>query len=257
MSQLERVVKQFTELAPAYASAPHIQDTQALELLLTAVGANPNDSSLDVACGTGSVVCHFASTVRHATGIDVTPAMLTSARELQQSHGLNNVSWQTGDGNDLPYPRGHFSIVTCRYALHHFDHPSRVLAEMVRVCKLGGRVGVVDLAVSESPEEAERFNKLEKLHDPSHVRALPLSQHLDLFARASLPLPQVIRYNIDFTLSRLQRALVSTPERAVAAETLIRNSLKGDSLGTNTRETDGELVFSYPVAIICSTVVKP
>jgi SAM-dependent methyltransferase len=37
------------------------------------------DSVLDVACGPGLVVCAFAPLVRHATGIDVTPAMLERA----------------------------------------------------------------------------------------------------------------------------------------------------------------------------------
>src|SRR5262245_34952503 len=61
---------------------------QVLDLL---VGASRSDNSLDVACGPGVVACHFASVVKTATGIDITPAMIEKAKSLEKSRGLNNV----------------------------------------------------------------------------------------------------------------------------------------------------------------------
>src|SRR6185369_10253048 len=131
---------QFTKQAIPFATAPGIKDEEALKLVVDFTGAGPDDTVLDVACGGGLVVCAFASVVRHATGIDLTPAMIERARALQQEKGLTNVTWRLGDVLPLPFADGSFSIVTSRFAFHHFLDPGAVLAEMKRVCAPGGRV---------------------------------------------------------------------------------------------------------------------
>ena len=70
------ILDQFTKQAVPFATAPGIQDEEALKLVVEFTGAGPNDTVLDVACGPGLVVCAFAPVVRHATGIDLTPAMI-------------------------------------------------------------------------------------------------------------------------------------------------------------------------------------
>src|SRR5207244_7010379 len=138
MDDRELVVEQFTKQAIPFSTAPGIQDRDALALLVAATRAGADDAVLDVACGPGLVVCAFAAVVRHATGVDLTPAMIERARALQAEKGLENVSWRLGDVLPLPYPDGSFSIVTSRFAFHHFLDPRGVLAEMKRVCAPGG-----------------------------------------------------------------------------------------------------------------------
>src|SRR5499426_2802283 len=133
-SHRDRIVDQFTRQAVPFSTAPGIRDEAALQLLVEASGAGSEDTVLDVACGPGLVVCAFARVVRHATGIDLTPAMLDRARVTQQERGLTNVTWRLGDVLPLPYPDGTFTIVTSRFAFHHFQDPRAVLAEMRRVC---------------------------------------------------------------------------------------------------------------------------
>ena len=123
---------QFTRQAAPFSSAGPIADEKALAMLVKA--ARPN-TVLDVACGGGLVVCAFAPHVRHATGIDLTPAMLERARRLAAEKGLANVTWQEGDVGALPYPDGAFAIVVTRFAMHHFPDPRAVFREMVRVTK--------------------------------------------------------------------------------------------------------------------------
>lgn len=253
MSRKDVVVDQFTKQAFAFASARQIQDTQALDLLLHATNAGKSDVSLDVACGPGVVACHFARTVRHATGIDITPAMLDKAREQQVRLQLQNVEWHYGDVTALPYQDESFTIVTSRYAFHHFEVPGNVLSEMVRVCRPGGAIAVMDLCVSEDERKAENFNRMEKYRDPSHVRALPLSELRTMYMSVGLSAPYVSFYQMDVRLDHLLKASFPNPGDAIAVEALVRESLETDSLGVNTRLKDGKLVFSYPIALLACT----
>src|SRR5438046_10606203 len=170
------IVEQFTKQAVPFSTAPGVRDEEALRLLVDFTGAGPDDTVLDVACGPGLVVCAFAAVVRHATGIDVTPAMIERGRALAAEKGLANVAWQVGDVLPLPYPDGAFSLVVSRFAFHHFPEPRAVLAEMKRVCAPGGRVVLVDVAASEDTAKAAAFNRMGRLRDPLSVRALRLAE---------------------------------------------------------------------------------
>lgn len=141
-----RIVDQFTRQAVPFSQSPSVSNQEALNKIVQAAEAGPADTSLDIACGPGLLVCAFARVVRFATGIDLTPAMLEQARKIQREQGLNNVSWQQGDVTALPYPDAHFSIVSSRFVFHHLQDPLAVLKEMTRVCKPVGRVVVADIA---------------------------------------------------------------------------------------------------------------
>src|SRR3954470_4681746 len=91
------ILDQFTRQAAPFSTATPIADESALRLLLEFSGAGPRDTVLDVACGGGLVVCAFARAVQHASGIDVTPAMLDRARTLAAERGLPNVTFDQGD----------------------------------------------------------------------------------------------------------------------------------------------------------------
>ena len=188
-SHRDRIVDQFTRQAVPFSTAPGIRDEAALQLLVEASGAGSEDTVLDVACGPGLVVCAFARVVRHATGIDVTPAMLERARTVAAEAGVTNVTWQHGEVLPLPFADASFSIVVSRFAFHHFERPDAVLAEMRRVCRPDGRVVVCDLMASDDPRKAARFHEIEILRDPSHVRALILADLQALFPTAGLPEP--------------------------------------------------------------------
>src|SRR5262245_12947351 len=140
-SHREQILDQFTRQAVPFSTAAGVKDEQALRLVIEFSAAGPDDTVLDVACGPGILACAFARVVRHVTGIDLTPAMLDRARALAAEKGLSNITWQHGDVLPLPYPDGSFTIVTARFAFHHFLDPGAVLAEMRRVRSEERRVG--------------------------------------------------------------------------------------------------------------------
>ena len=84
-SHNDLILDQFTRQATPFSTARTIADESALRLLVEFSGAARNDTALDVACGGGLVVCAFAQVAKHATGIDVTPAMLDRCRVDRKS----------------------------------------------------------------------------------------------------------------------------------------------------------------------------
>ena len=246
------ILDQFTKQAIPFATAPGIKDEEALTLLVDFAGAQADDTVLDVACGPGLVVCAFAQVARHATGIDLTPAMIERARSLQKEKGLANVTWQVGDVLPLPYPDASFSLITSRFAFHHFPDPQAVLAEMKRVCMPDGKVVVIDVVASPDPQKAAAYNRMEKLRDPSHVRGLTLTELEALFQRLTLPKPRETFYRLEAELDDLLQRSFPNPGDADEIRRMFVESLDNDGLGMDTRRQGDKIRFAYPIVIFCS-----
>ncbi|OLB99840.1 MAG: methyltransferase type 11 [Candidatus Rokubacteria bacterium 13_1_40CM_68_15] len=242
------ILDQFTRQAVPFSTAPSIKDEAALKLVVEWSGAGPADTVLDVACGPGLLVCAFARVVRHATGIDITPAMLDRARTLQQERGLTNVTWRQGDVLPLPWPDGSFTIVSARFAFHHFLDPRAVLAEMRRVCAAGGKVVVVDSAPA--PDKADAFNAMERLRDPSHVRALPPGELKQLFSDVGLADPRITHYRLEGDLEGMLGRSFPKPGDADRIRELFAASLADDRLGIATRRDGAQIRYGFPVAVL-------
>jgi len=244
----DAILDQFTRQATPFATAPGIRDETALRLIVEASGAGPDDTVLDVACGPGLVVAAFARVVRHATGIDITPAMLDRARAHGAQLGLTNVTWRQGDVLPLPWPDASFSIVTSRFAFHHFLDPLAVLREMRRVAAPGGRVVVVD----STPDTrcADAFNRMERLRDPSHVRSLPVDEHRELYATVDLPEPRVTSYRLEGEMEALIRRSFPNPGDDEKIRQIFCAALTDDALDIQPRLEAGQIRYGFPVSVL-------
>ncbi len=239
------VQESFTRQAQAYAAAPGIADPVRVQRLIDAVDPNPEARVLDVACGPGFLALGFASRCREAIGVDLTDAPLAIANRNQRERGLPNVHFQRADAGRLPFPDADFEVVVCRLAFHHLEEPGRVLREMARVCRNGGRVAVQDLVSSEHPSRAEYQNNVERLRDPSHTRALSASKLIGLFTAAGL---EVEAMYSDFLVQDLERWLANsqTPaDRAAQVRAMIERDARGDLSGTYPHIEDGRWVFRH------------
>ncbi len=249
----QAILDQFTRQAVPFSTAPGITDEQALSLVVDFAGARPDDTVLDVACGGGNVVCAFARVVRHATGIDLTPAMIEQARARQTQERLSNVTWHVGDVLPLPFPDAVFTIVTSRYAFHHLLDPQAVLREMARVCAHGGTVVLVDVAASPDPAKAAEFNRMETLRDPSHARALSLDELAGLFAGAGLSPPRATSYRLETEVEGLLSRSFPNPGDADRVRGIFRAALEDDRLGIPVRRDGERIRLAYPIAVLAST----
>jgi SAM-dependent methyltransferase len=243
---------QFTRQATPFSTAAPIADAGALTMIVEAAGAGSDDLVLDVACGGGIVVCAFAPHVKHATGIDMTPAMLDRARHLAAEKGIANVAWREGDVARLPYPDGAFTIVVTRFAVHHFPDPQAVFREMVRVCAPGGRIVVVDTYASPDPGKAAEFNRLEKLRDPSHARCLALTELTGLFGSFGLAEPRASFYELRDEVKNLLARSFPNPGDEAKIIDLFSASLADHRLGIPVRRDGDKLEYAYPVAILAA-----
>ncbi len=246
------ILDQFTRQAAPFNAAPTITSERTLGMIVAAARPDPSDTVLDVACGGGIVACAFAPFVRQVTGIDMTPAMLAEARRLAAEKHLGNVSFETGDATALPYPDGAFCITVSRFSFHHFPDPLAVLREMRRITAAGGRVVVVDMYASEDAAKAAEWNRLERLRDPSHVRALSLSELSSLYAAAGLPEPVATCFESDDLVDNLLARSFPNPGDDIIIREMFAASLADDRLGIPVRQTADGLRYAHLVAILAA-----
>jgi SAM-dependent methyltransferase len=113
------------------------------------LGITPGERVLDIGCGSGAVTRTLARRVApggRAVGMDASAALLEVARELANKAGLGaTIEFKEGDCRALPFPDASFDAVVAATTLSHVPDPARALAEMVRVTRPGGRVGVFDV----------------------------------------------------------------------------------------------------------------
>ncbi len=242
----DNVLDQFTRQASLF-QATHRSAEAAINCALEVSGVSANDTVLDVACGPGVLACAFARVAMQVTGIDITPAMLDAARELQASTGVANVSWQHCDVYRMSFPDASFSMVISRYAFHHLEQPGLVLAEMARVCTPSGQVMLIDSAPAQ--EKAAGFNRLERLRDPSHTRALTADEVESLFRSAGLRIVRRHLYAWEVQAQGLMdRSFPADGDRGRLLA-LYAGDVGTDDLGMNARYLDGVLHVTFPTLI--------
>jgi ubiquinone/menaquinone biosynthesis C-methylase UbiE len=169
---------QFSRNAEKYVSSPLHASGSDLSYLISASEADTSMEVLDLATGGGHVANALAPLVGHVTAYDLTKEMLSAAADFIKKNGHTNIDFVQGDAEMLPFSDGTFDLVTCRIAAHHFPNVPAFAAEAFRVVKPGGRLLLIDNVASEDDKLDQFYNIVEKLRDPSHVRALKKSEWL-------------------------------------------------------------------------------
>lgn len=186
MEKKEQIREFFGKHAAAYTVSPGHRRGPDLDLLISLLAPTGAESLLDVACATGNTALALAPLVRQVTGLDITPQMEAEFQAQAQARGVTNATFVLGDVEQMPFPDASFDLVTCRRAAHHFPNIFQAVAEMARVLKPGGKVGVVDMTVPEEPAAARLSNALETARDSSHSRALSPTEWRQALKKAGL-----------------------------------------------------------------------
>ena len=107
--------------------------------LLEAWGVQPGERLLDVGCGAGQLAIPAARMGLDATGVDIATDLVDEARERAAAEGLS-ARFDEGDAEALPYEDGSFDVVASLFGAMFAPQPERVAAELLRVCRPGGRI---------------------------------------------------------------------------------------------------------------------
>jgi ubiquinone/menaquinone biosynthesis C-methylase UbiE len=116
--------------------------------LLQAAELRPGERMLDVAAGVGTT-CLLVATDYDAVsdGVDISAANVTVATDAAASLNLTDRAvFHRGDAEALPLPDESFDVVACECALCTFPDKPTAVAEMARVLRPGGRLGITDIA---------------------------------------------------------------------------------------------------------------
>ncbi|MGD9808283.1 MAG: class I SAM-dependent methyltransferase [Deferribacterales bacterium] len=241
----QNIIEQFSKQAiPFTKLAGHFD---AMQLLVDMSKAGAEDNVLDVACGPGLVACEFARYCAHVTGVDITPEMIKQAKISQSEKRLGNMSWDIGEAYPLPYEDDTFSLVITRYSFHHFHDVRQALAEMMRVCKPGGRVLVADVGIA--TDKSEAYDKLEMIRDHSHVHALTTEEFEELFMTSGLHKCRKSEYGVDIELEAQIAASFPKEEDVPKLRAMVTNDIGKDRLGINARRFGGDVIYTVPVSV--------
>lgn len=103
----------------------------------------PGERVLDLACGSGNLTIPAARTGAAVTGLDIVPALLADAAAWAGREALA-VTLDEGTVEELPYADEQFDVVLSMFGTMFAARPDRVVAELARVTRPGGRVALAN-----------------------------------------------------------------------------------------------------------------
>ncbi len=150
----DRIKRMFAGIAGKYDLMNHMLSCNVDRLWRrTTVKALPPDGKgpiLDVCTGTGDLALAYWKASGGETpiiGTDFCPEMLTIARQKQGRLGIQrNLEFKEADAQDLPFSNDTFQLVTVAFGLRNVENTELGLTEMLRVCRPGGRVGILEFS---------------------------------------------------------------------------------------------------------------
>jgi SAM-dependent methyltransferase len=142
VADLKRVHRATWAAGDYAAVAEHIDEVPPADLLAR-VNIEPGQDVLDVATGTGNVAIRAAAAGAQVTGLDLTPELFDTARR-RAAEAHVTVDWIDGDAEDLPFEDDRFDRVLSTFGVQFAPRHAIVAAELVRVCRPGGVIGLVN-----------------------------------------------------------------------------------------------------------------
>jgi demethylmenaquinone methyltransferase/2-methoxy-6-polyprenyl-1,4-benzoquinol methylase len=145
----ESVRAMFDRIAPVY-DAMNRTMTAGLDRRWRRISAQsvvrPGDVVLDACCGTGDLAIADAAAGGRVTGLDFSERMLERARRKAPE-----LEWVSGDMLALPFADASFDAATVGFGVRNVDDLARGLAELRRVLRVGGRLGILEITRPRGP----------------------------------------------------------------------------------------------------------
>ena len=194
----------YDRISHAYDLISDAGEHKAREAGEQALDIQAGEHVLEIGYGTGNTMVHLAEAVGDSgtvAGIDVSTGMQQVASKKLSAKGFaDRVDLRVGDARKLPYDDNSFDAVFASFTLELFplnDIPA-VLAEVARVLKSGGRLGVVSMATvpdGEKPSGLEKTYVWMHEHFPHIVDCQPIDV-VSLVNEAGLSIQQKVELAI-------------------------------------------------------------
>ena len=216
--------------------------------LARTIELRPGDRVLDVASGPGTTAFLLASEFGvEVDGVDLGDVTVAKANASAASEGIGEqVRFHVGDAERIPLPDASVDAVVCECAFCTFPDKKTAAAEMARVLKPGGRVGITDVALDPAGLNAELQTLAGWVACLADAR--PVAEYVELLAGAGLTVTHTESHDdalarmieqIDARLVAFRMAKVAAlesidfdtaRERAALAARAVRDGIAGYSL---------------------------
>ena len=141
---INAVQKVYRRYAPAYDFYFGVMFQPGREEIIARMDCRPGERILEVGVGTGLSLSLYPPNVE-VTGIDLSREMLARARARRRRQRLNQVvALRLMNAEHMQFADNSFDKVVAMYVVSVTPHPSRMTAEMRRVCKPGGQLFIVN-----------------------------------------------------------------------------------------------------------------
>lgn len=142
--ELQKRVQRYgwDKAAEYYENSWQEQLKPAHDKLIELANAQPNESILDVAAGTGLVSFRLANEIGESGEVmatDISDEMVNIGNTYSISKGVKNVQFKRMDAESIDSEKNTFDLATCALSLMYFPDPDVALSEMYRTLKSKGR----------------------------------------------------------------------------------------------------------------------
>lgn len=170
----------YDRFSPVYDIFAGAFERKYRDMALKQLNLTAGEVVLEIGFGTGHCLKQMAEAVGPSGkvhGIDISSGMMAVSKRRLEAAGLENrVELTCADAANMPYPNAEFDAVFSSFALELFDSPEipRVLAEVRRVLRPGGRVGVVSMAKGDGTSVLLRLYEWAHKMLPQFVNCRPI-----------------------------------------------------------------------------------